>query len=117
MYEHCSLSSGGLLGVSKICKATTADSDWLVRKYKCPDFPTVQPTTYCGYIMCMADFLVKDPEFEFRKEYLPADLNIFEDSNTCKVTAATAAAAAAKSGSVLTASLTAVSVAIYATMF
>ena len=45
----------------------------------------------------------------------PFDQIIVEDSNTCKVTAA--AAAAAKSGIVLTASLTAVSVAIYATMF
>jgi len=96
-----------------MCEATLADLYWRKRKYKCPALPSVQPTTYCAYIMCIADFLVKDPDFEPTKE----DSIVFVDSNTCKVTAATAAAAAAKSGSVLTASLTAVSVAIYATLF
>ena len=63
--------------------------------------------------MCVADYFVKMNYTKLK----PEDLIVVEDSNTCKVTAATAAAAAAKSGSVLTASLTAVSVAIYATMF
>jgi len=96
-----------------MCNTTLADLYWRERKYKCPALPTVQPTTYCAHIMCMADYFVEVNYTELE----PDDLIVVVDSNTCKVAAATAAAAAAKSGSVLTASLTAVSVAIYATMF
>ena len=99
--------------MNTICKTTLADLYWRERKYKCPDLPTVQPTTYCAHTMCMADYLGTN---DYNK--LEPDLWIVvDDSNTCKANAATAAVAAAKSGSVLTASLTAVSVAIYATMF
>ena len=103
---------------NKICKTTLADLYWSSRKFKCSypptDLPSAQPTTYCAFIMCKADYFVK-MGYGLETE----DLIVVEDSNTCKANAATAAAAAAaaKSGSVLTASLTAVSVAIYATMF
>jgi len=71
-----------------MCNTTLADLYWRERKYKCPALPTVQPTTYCEHIMCMADYFVEINYTELE----PDDLIVVEDSNTCKVTAATAAA-------------------------